>query len=215
MADTSVARERFDNGYRAGTTPWVINEPQPRVLQWERDGLLRGRVLDAGCGAGEHTIHLARLGYDVLGIDFSVPALELARSNAAARGVPAEFAVADALQLSDTLPAGSPPYDTVLDSALFHVFGPQDRPVYARSLHAVTKPGGVLLLLALSDTEPGIGPRIPDTAIRDAFTDGWQVEELTPARYRGYANEQAAPGLGVAVGALVDAAAWQARIRRV
>jgi len=31
------------------------------------------RVLDLGCGAGRNAIPLARLGWDVLGIDLSIP----------------------------------------------------------------------------------------------------------------------------------------------
>jgi len=47
----------------------VIGQPQPAIVALESGGWIRGRVLDAGCSTGERTIHLARLGYDVLGID--------------------------------------------------------------------------------------------------------------------------------------------------
>ncbi|QWF83956.1 class I SAM-dependent methyltransferase [Amycolatopsis sp. CA-230715] len=206
---SSPARENFDNGYRTGTAPWVIGEPQPAVLELEREGRFRGKVLDVGCGAGEHTLHLAGLGYDVLGVDFSPFALELAKANAAARGIEARFEVADAMRLG-----GEPRYDTVLDSALFHVFAPEDQLAYARSLHAVTKPGGVVHVLALADTEPSFGPQVSETAIRTAFAEGWEVAELGLSRYRGWVNERAAPLVGEPVGTVVDSAAWLARIRR-
>lgn len=74
--------------------------------------------LDIGCGAGEHTIHLARLGCKVLGIDASAPAIEYAKDSAKRHGVDAKFAVADALAL------GTEQYDAILDSALFHIFDP-------------------------------------------------------------------------------------------
>jgi 2-polyprenyl-3-methyl-5-hydroxy-6-metoxy-1,4-benzoquinol methylase len=32
---------------------------------------VKGRVLDAGCGTGNYSIALAKLGYDVIGVDFS------------------------------------------------------------------------------------------------------------------------------------------------
>ena len=89
MTDVTPSRSLFDGAYESGTAPWVIGEPQPAIVDVERAGLIRGKVLDVGCGAGEHTILLTRLGYDVLGIDFAPHAVELARQNAAAKGVDA------------------------------------------------------------------------------------------------------------------------------
>src|SRR5690349_18147908 len=140
--DTTPAISRFDEFYRTTTPPWVIGEPQPAIVELERAGLIGGTVLDVGCGTGEHTILLTGLGYDVLEIDFAPEAVEQARRNAAAKDVNARFAVADAMNL----PASSR-YDTVLDSALFHIFDDSDRPKYVASLHNATRPGGVVHVL--------------------------------------------------------------------
>ena len=99
--DQTSASSRFDEFYRTTTPPWVIGEPQPAIVQLERAGLIRGTVLDVGCGTGEHTILLASLGYDVLGVDFAPEAIEQARRNAEAKGVGARFEVADAMNLFD------------------------------------------------------------------------------------------------------------------
>lgn len=209
MEDT-IPVATFDSAYESGAVGWVIGEPQPAVVALERDGWLRGSVFEPGCGAGEHTIHLARLGYDVHGMDFSPRAVELARRNARDNGVSARFDVGDVFQLS-----GPPRYDTVLDSALFHVFGADDQRRYARVLHEICKPGALVHVLALASTdEPGFGPRISDTAIRDAFTEGWALEELRSDRYRAVAHGDQATPLGVADGAVVDLPAWLARFRR-
>lgn len=50
-----------------------------------------GRILDIGCGAGRHSIELARLGYDVLGIDPSEVMIAAARERAAGEEVKPEF----------------------------------------------------------------------------------------------------------------------------
>ncbi|WP_228713828.1 class I SAM-dependent methyltransferase [Prauserella endophytica] len=205
----SVPRTDFDSAYVDKWAPWIIGEPQPAIVALERDGWITGRVLDPGCGTGEHTIHLTRLGYDVLGVDFSWPAVEQARANAEAKGVAARFAVADVLDLGT-----EPRYDTVVDSALFHVFGDDDRAAYVRSLHAACAPGARVHVLALSDAEPGLGPRIPDSLIRDAFTDGWVLEDLRPDRYRVVVGAEDAGRLGLAAGEPADMAAWLARVRR-
>jgi 2-polyprenyl-3-methyl-5-hydroxy-6-metoxy-1,4-benzoquinol methylase len=81
--DATPTLSRFDNAYKTGTAPWVIGEPQPAIVELERAGWISSKVLDVGCGTGEHTILLTRLGYRVLGIDFSPHAVEQARANAA------------------------------------------------------------------------------------------------------------------------------------
>ncbi|MEC3917506.1 class I SAM-dependent methyltransferase [Nocardia sp. CDC160] len=212
--------EFWNTVYDEDTAPWVIGEPQPAIVALEQAGEIQGRVLEPGCGAGEHTILLTRLGYDILGIDFSPSAIEYARANAESHHVPnVRFEVADALTLADR-PDYRAAYDTIVDSALFHVFGtdPDARAAYVRSLHAVCKPGGVVHLLALSDAEPGFGPRISDTVIRESFTTGWELERLDPTRYRGRvtaAVADQATDLDVSPTGLVDVAAWMARIRRL
>lgn len=87
----------FEQAYRDGDPPWVIDEPQSAVVALARDGAVTGTVLYPGCGTGEHTILLAGLGYDVLGADAAPTAVHRARERAAAAEVDARFVVADAL----------------------------------------------------------------------------------------------------------------------
>ena len=208
--DTTPAISRFDEFYRSSTPPWVIGEPQPAIVELERAGLIRGKVLDVGCGTGEHTILLTRLGYDVLGIDFAPQAVEQARRNAEAKDVEARFDVADAMNLGD-----QPRYDTIVDSALFHIFDDTDRPKYVASLHGACRPGGIVHVLALSDAGRGFGPEVSDEVIREAFADGWVLESLEPTTYRGVVTEVHAGALDLPVGTRVDEPAWLARARRV
>ncbi|WP_040797043.1 class I SAM-dependent methyltransferase [Nocardia higoensis] len=212
--------ENWNSVYDNDNAPWVIGEPQPAILELERAGWIRGRVLDPGAGTGEHTIALTKLGYDVLGIDLSPSAVERARRNAADKGVPtARFEVVDVLTLADTGGAELGVFDTVVDSALFHVFGtePEARATYVRGLHRVCVPGGLVHILALSDAEPGFGPRIGESILRDSFTDGWEFEDLSTTTYRGRVTElvaQEAERLHLPTEGPVDTAAWLARIRR-
>lgn len=207
--DVTPTLSLFDDAYKSGTAPWVIGEPQPAIVDLERAGLIRGKVLDVGCGAGEHTILLTRLGYDVLGVDYAPSAVEHARRNAEAKGIEARFEVADAMDL------GSQGYDTVLDSALFHIFDQADRTRYVRSLHAACRPGGLVHVLALSDRGRGFGPQVSDADIRGAFGDGWAVESLVESTYRGVVQPAQVGAIGLAAGSLVDEPAWLARIRRL
>jgi SAM-dependent methyltransferase len=207
--DTTPAFSVFDDAYQARTAPWVIGEPQPAIVELERTGVIRGKVLDVGCGAGEHTILLTRLGYDVLGIDYSPTAVDQARENAAAKGVDARFDVADAMNLNGQA------YDTIIDSALFHIFDDIDRPRYVRSLHAACRPGALVHVLALSDKGRGFGPEVSEAVIREAFGDGWVLEALDTTTYRGVVGEGHSEALGLPVGTRVDEPAWLARVRRL
>lgn len=203
-------RERFDSLYETHTAPWVIGEPQPAVVALERTGVLRSPILDIGCGLGEHSILLTRLGYQVRGIDFAPHAVEQARANAAARGVDAHFEVGDAFDLD-----AATPYATVLDSALFHIFDDADRVRYVESLHRAMRPGGYLHVLALSDSGRGFGPQVSEQQIRSAFGVGWDLDALETAVYRGVVGEAHAEPLGLPTGTVVDEPAWLARVRRV
>ncbi|GAB3285696.1 class I SAM-dependent methyltransferase [Parasphingorhabdus pacifica] len=206
----TIPRETFDNAYENGTAPWVIGEPQPAIIDLERKGRIRGTVLDPGCGSGDNAIHLAEHGHDVLGIDFSPAAVERARANAVARNAHLRFEVADALDLGS-----EPRFDTIVDSALFHVFDREAQLAYARGLHAICRPGGLVHVLALSDTGPGFGPEISDTAIREAFGAGWELEELALDRYVGIVDASRAPDIGIPNGERIESPAWLATARRL
>lgn len=207
--DLTPTISRFDYFYKNQTPPWVIGEPQQAIVELERAGLITGRVLDVGCGTGEHTILLAAANYDVLGVDGAPTAVEQARRNAKAQGVNARFEVADALKLGS-----SPTYDTIVDSALFHIFDDRDRAAYVRSLYGATHPGSVVHVLALSDAGRGFGPEVSEATIRDAFGAGWDVESLATTTYRGMVTEVHAETLGLDVGTVVDEPAWLLRVRR-
>ncbi|OBF29379.1 SAM-dependent methyltransferase [Mycobacterium sp. ACS1612] len=208
--DSTPTLSRFDDAYRTNTAPWVIGEPQPAVVELQRAGWIRSKVLDIGCGTGEHTILLTRLGYDVVGIDFSSNAIEQARANAADNGVDARFEVADAMNLDPDAA-----YQTILDSALFHIFDRGDRMRYVHSLHGALRQGGLVHVLALSDAGRGFGPQVSEADIRGAFAAGWALEALHTTTYRGVVNEAQADAIGLPAGTRVDEPAWLARARRL
>jgi SAM-dependent methyltransferase len=170
--------EDFDALY-TGTPPWDIGRPQPAFQALAEAGALRGRVLDVGCGTGEHALLAAELGLEATGVDVAAAAIDAARAKAAERGLAARFVVGSALEL----PALGERYDTVLDSGLFHVLDDDDRPAYVVSLTAVTRPGGRCYVLCFSDRQPGtLGPRrVTQDELRASFAVGWRVEAIEEA----------------------------------
>jgi SAM-dependent methyltransferase len=166
----------WDSAYVAGP-PWDIGRPQPAFVRLAEDGLLRGELLDAGCGTGEHALLAAAHGAQAMGVDVSPLAIERARAKAVERGLAARFEVADALHLQRL----GLIFDTVIDSGLFHVFDDTDRASYVASLAAVIRPGGTCYLMCFSDSMPGNwGPRrVRRDELLNAFHDGWEVASLT------------------------------------
>lgn len=167
----------FDAAY-VGTPPWDIGHPQPALERLLRSGDVAGRVLDAGCGTGEHALLAASLGSEALGVDSAPRAIALARAKAAERRLGARFEVWDALDL----PGLGDRFDWVVDPGLFHVFDDTDRAAYVSSLAGVLAPGGHCAVLCFSDRQPGDwGPRrVAEHEIRQSFAAGWHVDAVEP-----------------------------------
>lgn len=163
----------------SGTPAWDIGRPQPVFAALADAGELSGRVLDIGCGTGEHTLLAAGLGLDATGIDMAADALEVARRKAADRGLSARFRRHDARRLAEL----GEVFDIVLDCGLFHIVAETDRAEFVTSVHAALRSGGRYFLLAFSDLQPGtVGPyRLTRTDITSAFGDGWRIDTIEPA----------------------------------
>jgi SAM-dependent methyltransferase len=171
----------WDASYSDGPAPWDIGQPQPAIVRLASKGVFAGSVLDAGCGLGENTLHIASLGVSILGVDVAETALAIARKTAAERGLKVEFATADAFHLERL----GHRFETVLDCGLFHTLESDEQLEYAASLASVTKQDGNLYVLCFSDEGPDIGPHpVRQEELRTAFSpdNGWNVIAIESER---------------------------------
>jgi len=175
-----VQANSFESAY-GGTPPWDIGRPQPAIIRLAETNQITGWVLDVGCGTGENLLYLAERGFVAMGIDGAPTAIKKARAKAKRRGLNAQFEVGDALNLS----VPERPFDTVIDSGLFHVFSDEDRPRFTESLGRVVRLGGTYFLMCFSDQQPGDwGPRrVTQAEIRWTFSDGWRVDDIQPSAF--------------------------------
>jgi len=190
----------WDASYHDGPAPWDIGRPQPALEQLvARSGLI-SPILDVGCGTGENALHLASRGFDVLGVDVAPTAIRAACEKARSRGVPAQFAVADALQLHRL----ARQFRTVVDCGLFHTFDAEEQREYSASLATATAPGGTLYVLCFSDQGTIRGPHpVSQRDLRAAFqpSNGWIVSVITPDHTHTRSHDGGVP-------------AWLATVRR-
>jgi SAM-dependent methyltransferase len=101
-----------------------------------------GAILDVACGAGRHSIALARRGYEVTGVDLSTTFLDEARRRSAAEGLSIEWHRGDMREL---------PWRGRFDGALCfgNSFGYCDRKrtrAFLRTLAASLKAGAAFVL---------------------------------------------------------------------
>jgi SAM-dependent methyltransferase len=187
---TKSSDQMFDSAYRGeaeelglGTRPpWSIGEPQPEIAALIAAGKVHGDVLDAGCGEAATALALAERGFTTVGLDQSASAIELARAEAARRGLTnATFDVADISAFTG--------YDgrfgTIVDSTLFHSMPVELRDGYQQSIVRAAAPGASYFVLVFDRTSmPEGGPvnAVTEPELRDVVSKYWVIDDVRPAR---------------------------------
>ena len=143
--------------YDAPGNPLIeLEQPAAREILAEWPAGLR--ILDAACGTGRHTLHLAGLGHQVNGVDQSHEMLATAARKAAGTRVPVPFTLGS----TSSLPFPTDSYDAAVCSLLFDHL-PTIDPTVAE-LARVVRPGGRLLI---SNIHPSMSIVGANAAFRD------------------------------------------------
>ena len=135
--------------------PWNIETPPEVLTRLVKNGRVRPcRAIDLGCGAGNYAIWLAGLRFDVTGADSSPAAIQIARGNAAEKGVRCTFVILDLL--GDLGPINGT-FDFAYDYELLHHLMPEERAVYIKNVHRLTRPSATYLSVCFSEEDPQFG----------------------------------------------------------
>lgn len=99
--------------------------------------LLKGkRILDLGCGPGDHALHFKQLGFEVKAVDYSEKMIEIAKS----KGVDGELMDIEELEF----PANS--FDGIWsDTSLLHI-KKSELPKVIKKLHDILDKDGILYI---------------------------------------------------------------------
>jgi SAM-dependent methyltransferase len=186
----------FESAYRGeapsigegAKPPWSIGEPQPALAALIEQGKFHGDVLDVGCGEAAISLYLAERGYHTVGLDLSDTAIDLARAEAARRGLTnAAFDVADISAFTG--------YDgrfgTIVDSTLFHSIPVEAREGYLQSIVRAAAPGASYFVLVFDRRSMPDGPAnaVTDEELREVVSPYWAIDEIAPARILGVIPE--------------------------
>ncbi|WP_285031211.1 class I SAM-dependent methyltransferase [Mycolicibacterium sp. lyk4-40-TYG-92] len=176
----------WDGAYRGEDAPaWNIGAPQPEFAALiDRDGAVRGEVLDAGCGYAELALALAARGHTVHGIDLTPTAVAAATAAAAERGLrTATFEQTDISAFT----GHDGRFGTIFDSGLLHALPADLRDGYLRSAYRAAAPGAAFYILAFGTgafgDHDGPGPtQFTEDELRQVVSRHWQVESIRPAQ---------------------------------
>ena len=180
----------FQSIYLQGIPIWEIDRPQISVKSLFEAGKFKGKILELGCGTAENSIYLNKEGFEVVGIDLSQCAIEIARKKAKKKNANIELICGDLFKHD----FGVEGFDTILDSGVFHGFGDNARDNYLHVLQNLIKPGGLLHLIAWSELEPGQeGPRrLTRGEIQRFFKSEWADITIVKTIYETNAHADGA-----------------------
>lgn len=181
MFDSAYRGEAEDIG-KGNRPPWSIGEPQPEIAALIAAGKFHGDVLDAGCGEAATALYLAEQGFTTVGLDQSPTAIELARAEAAKRGL--TNATFDAADIS-AFTGYDGRFGTIVDSTLFHSMPVELREGYQQSIIRAAAPGASYFVLVFDKAGmPADGPvnAVSEDELRHVVGKYWTIDEIRPAR---------------------------------
>lgn len=136
--------------------PWVHDGPTPALVDFVEGGAVSPcKAIDLGCGTGTNTIYLAEQGFEVTGADISRKAIEIAQTNAKAKGVECRFIAADILGNVGEVVGDR--FEFALAWQVLHHIFPEKRGIFVRNVHGLLNDGARFLSVCFSENNRNFG----------------------------------------------------------
>lgn len=170
----------WENCYLEKNTPWDKGAASPPLSAWVQRKKLEGRALVPGCGIGHDVVMLAEAGLDACGADLAATAVRRARETYPEHA--SRFHLRDLFSLPED-PEWGGTFDFVFEHTCLCALPPLLRADYARAVHALLKPGGLLVGVWFIQPEMDPGEDGPPFGIPVEELDAlfpasqWRVEE--------------------------------------
>lgn len=106
-------------------------------------------ALDIGCGDGRHSLYLAKLGFDITGIDISQNALYLVKDKFNKSHLKGDFFLKDFFEFNT-----NKKFDLIIDYSVSTHFHPKILEKYFSKIKKLLKSGGFFIWVGFSDSDP-------------------------------------------------------------
>jgi ubiquinone/menaquinone biosynthesis C-methylase UbiE len=150
MPQTAIWEQEYSNAKLVT----LGDEPQADVLRFlkflkkeQRVELENLKILDLGCGTGRNSNYIADLGNEVVGLEISLTALNLAKERARLLGLKVKYLHQS---MGEILPFAENSFDLVLDITSSNSLNEQERAIYLSEVFRVLKPNGYFFVRALN-----------------------------------------------------------------
>ncbi len=160
----------WQKGHERSYRKFIVDDSIKKFQQFlKQKGIIKGKLLDIGCGNGKNTIFFDKLGYDSLGIDFTKTAVKLAKDYAKKYHSQAQFKKADILSdkfkkdynnneannknvnnYKNKININNNSYDIILDCGCLHHLRRKYWPKYFQNILNLSKKGSYYYLHGFS-----------------------------------------------------------------
>jgi len=143
----------------SGYNGWGGSMYEARMSGWDNDlkklfevdPMASGSILEMGCGAGDVSIKLAQMGFELTGVDISQTAIEWAKDKAKEKALPIEFL---AMSVADETLLEGNRYDLIIDGTCLHCLFNEDRTAFYSNVKRLISDKGYFFVSSVILSNP-------------------------------------------------------------